>query len=275
MKKKTFVVEKNGKLAALIAEQGFSYNYANKILRNKDAIVDGTRTRENIDIIAGSEITIYYAEESFDERFDKVYEDDNVLVLDKRAGIEVQGENSLEKLTGFKAVHRLDRNTSGIMIMSKNKNAENALLKAFKERTVEKKYIAEVFGSTNFKGEAYTAYLKKDSEKAYCEVCDKPRKGYEEIVTTFKTIKSNPSSSIVECVLGTGKTHQIRAHLAHLGHPIIGDGKYGRGEDNKKFKEKYQKLHAVSLRFKKLDEPLKYLENKIFEKYPSWLKIDN
>lgn len=273
MEKMTIIAKKNDKLLNILCGEGFSYNYASKLLRNKDVRVDGDRVKDNLDIMLGSEITVFYTENGLVSKFEIVYQDENIYIISKKSGIEVEGKDGLEgKLPDAKAVHRLDRNTEGLLVMARNEKAKEALLNAFKAHTVDKKYLAEVIGATDFKGEIYKGYLIKDGEKSLVKVVAKPSRNAEEIATRFKTIKSNPSSSLVECDLLTGKTHQIRAHLAYLGHPIIGDGKYGKNENNKKFKEKSQKLHCFYLKFNKLSSPLEYLNNKIFTKYPEWFK---
>ena len=126
-------------------------------------------------------------------------------------------------------------------------------------------------GASNFNGEK-SAYLVKDSDKSLVKIFDKSVKNSVLIKTILKTLKSNPSSSIVECTLVTGKTHQIRAQLAHLGHPIIGDGKYGRNEDNKKFKKSRQQLHSYYLKLNGLEGKLSYLNGQEFINYPAFFK---
>ena len=272
MEKKVFAARKNDKLANLLTGEGFSYNNAFKMIRNKNVKVDGERVKDNIDVVFGSQITVFYPENSFEKKFETVYEDENIIILNKKAGIEVEGEQSLVSQTGYLAVHRLDRNTSGLLVMAKNEVAKEVLLSAFKERNVEKKYLAEVVGRTNFDGKVQKAYLFKDNKTSFSKISDKKLKNSVEIASAFKTLKSNPVSSIVECTLITGKTHQLRAHLAHLGHAIIGDGKYGKNEYNKKFKEKWQKLHCYHIKFQHLKNPLDYLNGKTFEVYPDWFK---
>lgn len=269
----SFVVDKADKLANILCKKGFSYNYVCKLLRNKDVKIDDIRVKDNVLVENGNKITVFYEKNAFTLPYEIVFEDENILVLDKKAGIEVEGENGLEGIIkGAKAVHRLDRNTEGLMVMAKSKQAYTELLDAFKKHHIVKKYLAEVVGSTDFKGEIYTAFLAKDKEKSEVKIFDSAGKGREKIQTGFKTIKNSATSSIVECVLLTGKTHQIRAHLAHLGHAIIGDGKYGKNENNKKFKKKTQTLYCFYLKLDGFNEDLQYLNNKEFIKMPEWAK---
>ena len=274
MEKLSFINDRQDKLANILCKRGFSYNYVCKLLRNKDVKVDDIRIKDNLMIEQGSQITVFYEASALSQGYEIVFEDDNVIVLDKKTGIEVEGVDGLEgKIAGSMAVHRLDRNTEGLMIMAKNRIAKDILLEAFKNHKITKKYLAEVVGSTAFNGETYKAYLGKDSENSQVRIFANAGKGREEIKTAFKTLKSNPTSSIVECDLLTGKTHQIRAHLAYLGHAIIGDGKYGKNIDNKKFKKKTQQLFCCYLKLNGLNNQLEYLNGKIFQKNPDWLKI--
>lgn len=267
MEKLTFENDKQDKILNILGKRGFSYNYACKLLRNKDVKIDDVRIKDNILIEKGSKIDVFYDKNAQNSLFNIIFEDDNIIVLDKKTGIEVEGKDGLEgKIKGAIAVHRLDRNTEGLMIMAKNKESERILLKAFKNHSITKKYLAEVVGPTSFNGQVYTAYLEKSTEKSLVKIFNNAGKGREEIKTAFKTIKSNPSSSIVECNLLTGKTHQIRAHLAFLGHAIIGDGKYGKNEDNKKFKKKTQQLYCNYIKLDGLDGILSYLNGKEFTK---------
>lgn len=272
MEKMIFIAKREDKLLNLVSEQGLSYNYCSKLLRSKDIRVNGEKVKTNEIVNIGDEICVFYQNDSIKSGFTVIFEDENVLVVSKDAGIEVEGENGLEGKTGCIAVHRLDRNTQGLLIMAKNREAEKELLAAIKNRSIIKKYYAEVVGKTNFKGEAHEAYLEKDNAASLVKIFknkakngEKTGKKREKIVTKFKTIKTSMTSSLVECELVTGKTHQIRAHLAFLGHPIIGDGKYGKNEDNKKFKKKYQQLFCFSLELNGLGEKLSYLNGKKFE----------
>lgn len=263
------------KLSNILLNYGFSYNNINKIIRNKDVRVDGVRTNSDQIVISGQVLTVFVANLPQD-KFKKVFEDENIIVIEKKSGIEVEGEDGLEgKIPGAIAVHRLDRNTEGVLVMAKNKNAEKELSFAIKKQLFEKKYLAEVVGRTNFKGEKYTAFLVKDGKNSLVKIYKNFVQGAVKIETIFKTLKNGTETSIVEAGLITGKTHQIRAHLAFLGNAIVGDGKYGKNEDNKKFKEKKQKLHCYYLKLNGLNGELAYLNGKKFISLPEWAKNIN
>ena len=274
MKKKTIQTAKADKILNILCSEGLSYNYASKILRNKDVLINGIRTKENVMTEKGDEVTYFFEEQGINKKYQIVYEDKNIYLIDKQAGIEVEGEDGLAQKLNALAVHRLDRNTQGLIVFAKNREAQASLLKAFKNHAVEKKYLAEVVGPTSFNGEKYTAYLTKDKDASFVKVSDAPMKNSVEIITTFKTLKSNSSSSVVECGLVTGKTHQLRAHLKFLGHAIIGDGKYGKNSDNKKFKTNTQRLYCFYIKFGALDTPLEYLSQKSFKINKNLIKID-
>lgn len=264
MKKIQINCKKNTKINDFLLNYGFSFGEIQKLLKKKDIRINDEKISCDCEIFAGQVITVFCESEP-KRRFEIVFEDDNIAVINKQQEIEVDGANSIEEQTGFYAVHRLDRNTKGLVVFAKNKTAEKILLNAIKNRKLTKKYIAEVVGSTNFKGEKQIAYLLKDSKEARVKIFKNQVKGALQIQTIFKTIKSNPTSSLVEAELITGRTHQIRAHLAYLGHPIIGDGKYGKNEDNKKFKERYQRLTAYYIKLNGLENELSYLNGKEFK----------
>ena len=273
MERKDINVTKSKRLLVILTDAGFSYNYASKMLRNKDVRVNGFKTTENITVEVGDVVSCFYSQEANSKKYKIIFEDENIYVIEKYAGIETEGKDGLEgEIKGAIAVHRLDRNTQGLLVMAKNKLSENSLLNAFKNHTITKKYIAEVVGQTDFKGETYKAFLQKDKNTAKVKIFGNYVKGSTEIKTIFRTVKKGLQTSLVETTILTGKTHQIRSHLAFLGHAIIGDGKYGKNQDNKKFKEKTQKLYCFYLRLDGLDEPLNYLNKREFVNYPSWYK---
>lgn len=273
MEKLIFKTTKKDKILNILTAKGFSFAYASKLLRNKDIRVEDFKIKENIMVESDSEITVFYDKEALNEvSFEIIYQDENILIINKPSGIEIEGKDGLAEKFKAHAVHRLDRNTTGIVLLAKNIEAKEEFINAFKNHLIEKKYLAEVVGSTNYKDYLMKAYLVKDANLSQVKIFEKPVKNSVEIKTIFNTKKSNPSSSIVECNLLTGRTHQIRASLAFLGHPIIGDGKYGKNEDNKKFKQKTQKLHCFYLKIDKLNGKFNYLNKKDFLCYPNWQK---
>ena len=272
MEKIEIKVKTSDKISNIMLNYGFSYSSINKILRNKDVRVDNVKTSDDEIVYEGQLLTIFTPNMP-NQKFEIVFEDENIVVVNKFSGIEVEGPDGLEgKIPGSIAVHRLDRNTEGLLVMAKNKSAEEILSKAIKKQQFEKKYLCEVVGKTNFKGEKFTAYLVKDSKTSSVKIYKSFVQGAVKIETIFKTIKSGSETSIVEATLVTGKTHQIRAHLAFLGNAIVGDGKYGKNEDNKKFKEKTQKLHCYYLKLNGLDGQLNYLNQRVFIVLPKWAK---
>lgn len=264
MEKTEIKIDKEEKLLKALTGIGFSFSQAMRLIKNKDVLVDNKRVKENVLLKSGNTVTVFYDKASLKEKNIKiVYEDDNVIIVDKPVNIEIEGQGGLcEKLNAL-PVHRLDRNTVGLVILAKNEKSQQILLASFKERKLEKIYQALVYGKTDFDGKVYSAFLKKDEKNARVLITDKKIPGSQEIKNAFKTIENYIDSSLVEIRLITGKTHQIRAHLAHLNHAIVGDGKYGKLQKDK-FKLRYQALACVKLAFGTIDKPLEYLSNQSF-----------
>ncbi len=172
--------------------------------------------------------------------------------------LEFRGGITLTKLVKEKfgrdlePCHRLDKNTKGIVLFAKNKEALKILLEKFKNHEIEKHYIAKVYGIPKEEHKILKDFLFKDAKKNIVYISPVKKMGYQEIITEYKIIEKNKleNTSILEVILHTGKTHQIRAHLAYIGHPIIGDGKYGNGKINRKLKQTKQNLTAYKLIFK-------------------------
>ena len=259
---------------------GLKLNTLYKALRKKNVRVNDIKVSDNVIIHFGDVIKVFIPDEQLLNKnnfsIDIIYEDDNIVVVNKPTQIEVVGENSLTtelckyyNSTSIFPCHRLDRNTTGLVLFAKSKKALNILLDKFKSREIEKHYNALVYEIPRKKEDTLTAYLFKDAKKSLVYISEAPKKGYEKIITSYKVISSNNknNTSLLDINLHTGKTHQIRAHLAYVGYPIIGDGKYGNREINKKFGYKYQQLCSCSLRFCfKTDAGiLNYLNNKKIE----------
>lgn len=269
MIKKEIIVEKEKKLMQILQDYGFSFADINKMLRNKDIKINGKPIKDNVSVSQNDSLVFFYSQDMLDKKYETIFEDEDVYVIYKFAGIEVEGERGLEKiLPNATAVHRLDRNTEGLMVFAKNPESSKKLLSAFKKQMVHKFYIAEVAGKFEARKKVFKAYLLKDSENSSVKIFQQKIQGAVEIETRVEAIKIGSESSLVEVELVTGKTHQIRAHLAFLGYPIVGDGKYGKNEINKKFKQNRQKLASFRLKFDYVG--INGLDFKEFVKMPKW-----
>ncbi len=249
----------------------FTFGYVQKLLKQKDVKLNGKRISKDAEANVDDLISIYIAEDKL-MKIEIIYEDENLVVVFKKRKIETVSETGeidlisvLEKQLNKKlyAVHRLDRNTEGLVIFAKNESVKKSLDNAFKTRTIDKFYLAVVFGKLEKQSDIMTAYLKKNADKSFVEISDNIKPGFEQIKTSYKVIDEREDLSLVEVELLTGKTHQIRAHFAHIGHFIIGDEKYGDSVINKKYKSKYQNLCAYKIIFHfNNDDNLSYLDGK-------------
>ena len=244
-----------------------------KALRKKDIRINEKRISENVIIHENDCIKVFISDELLENKIDLdiIYEDINILVVNKPIDIEVTGENSLttileKKYNFIKPCHRIDRNTTGLVLFAKDQESLDILLDKFKNREIEKHYLATVYGIPKIKSTKLEAFLFKDNKKSLVYISDTPKTGYQKIITSYTVIEENQkdNTSILNIKLETGRTHQIRAHLAHLGYPIIGDGKYGINEINKKFKQKTQLLTSnfIKFNFSTPSGKLEYLNNK-------------
>lgn len=208
---------------------------------HRDVKVDGKRVKPDVRVSAGQVVTVYCMEQTA-SALDVVYEDDDVLLVNKRAGVSVEpdekGGVSLVELAAAHvkrtvpdapppiACHRLDNQTCGLTLLAKNERAASILQDAFRNRTMDKRYICLVRGQMKPPCATCRAYLLKDADAARVTILDHDVPGARPIVTAYETLEAGPVSRL-RVHLITGRTHQIRAHMAALGHPLLGDDVYG------------------------------------------------
>ncbi len=276
MQKIEFEVNSNIELIKAIINElpDFSRHDVEKILENKDVKVNGVRTKENISLNYGDKVVCFYKEKEQKEWFTLVYKDSNIIIVNKRAGIEVVSEKERDLLTFIKqteptavAVHRIDRNTEGLVIFALNNVAEKSLLDAFKNRTeICKKYALLVHGRVDITKIKRTVYLKKVEALSKVWISEVKTSGYDQIATEFDVVEYMGENTLLQATLLTGKTHQIRAHIAYYGYPIVGDNKYGKDSS----KQMCLTANYLAFNFNKKSD-LAYLNCKNFEIIPTWL----
>ncbi len=261
---KSFIAEKPEKLSKALLRLyngGLPYGTLMRLLKNKEIKVNGSRISKDLALSVGDKIEVYF--DGVDSVIipSLIYNNEEVFVFKKPSGITSEDfEKEVQKTyEGAMLCHRLDRNTSGLLVFARGVSYEE-MLKAFKDRTIDKFYYAEVYGEVNPESATLTAYLKKDEKASEVKIYPKQVEGSVKIITEYQTLEKRPESTLLKVKLITGKTHQIRAHLAYIGNFIIGDGKYGKNEVNKRFKAKTQRLVAGELKFNfKKGSPLERL----------------
>ena len=275
-----------------------------KSIRLKKIKVNRKRAEAGTVLLEGDTVQCFLADSFFEGREESgsdlfaikphlniVYEDENIILLDKRPGISVHEDEHSESNTLIMHVlaylaqkgeykpneeqsftpalcNRIDRNTGGIVIAAKTAEALRVMNEKIKLREIDKFYLAAVHGIPERSEATLKGYLLKDEKTNTVRVYDKnPPRSAKNIITKYKVIAKARDTALLEVELLTGRTHQIRAHLAHIGHPLVGDGKYGVNKADRERGYKYQALYSYRLRFAFKGEPtaLEYLNGKEFK----------
>lgn len=253
---------------AISENTDLGYYRIQKLIKARSVKINGMRVGTDMNVNVGDTVHVYFADREKNS-IEVVYRDDNILVVNKASGIEVQGADSLTErinnlLTDVVAapVHRLDRNTMGLVVFALNKTAETELLASFKEREIDKTYQCIVVGTPRPPAAKLKAFLFKDAKKSQVYISDVKQQGYLPVETHYKTLKNLGELTLLEVKPITGRTHQIRAQLAHVRIPILGDGKYGINKINRKYRVKTQLLCCTQITFHFAQGALKYLDGK-------------
>lgn len=280
-----------------------------KYIRIKRIKVNGKRAEISTRLNTGDTVDMYINDEFFDKAPEKydflkasknlniIYEDENIILCDKKAGVLSHPDDNeyIDTLIGrikrylyekgeYKPddehsftpslVNRIDRNTGGIVIAAKNAETLRILNQKMKDRELHKFYLCIVHGELEQKSGTLSGYLVKDESKNKVSVSKKKTENSKEIRTKYKVLDCDGTLSLVEVELLTGRTHQIRAHFASIGHPLLGDGKYGTNAQNKKYGYKKQFLYSYKLVFDFTTDAgiLNYLNHREFAVDDVWFK---
>lgn len=279
-----------------------------KYIRTKYIKVNGKRCEISTRLNEGDTITLYIKDEFFEEpqydtydflkaptKLDIVYEDENIILLNKPTGLLCHPDENyhfdslLARLQHYlydkkeydpkdensfapALANRIDRNTGGIVIAAKNSESLRILNQKIKDRELKKYYLCVVHGSPKRKQATMVDYLEKNEKQNRVYISSKPTPNSKTIKTKYKVLKDFNGMSLVEVELLTGRTHQIRAHMAYIGNPLVGDGKYGTNKINKGTNLKWQALCSYKLEFAYQTDSgvLEYLNGKSFEISDIW-----
>ena len=278
-----------------------------KYIRTKYIKLNGKKCEISSRLNEGDILTLYIKDEFFEEqpdeydflkapvKIDIIYEDENIMLLNKKPGLIVhpdenyhfdsliarvqhylydKGEYEPKKENSFAPalVNRIDRNTGGIVIAAKNAETLRIMNQKVKDRELEKLYLCIAVGIFEKKSDLLTGYLEKNEKQNRVYISKKPTENSKTIKTKYRVLSEKNGLSLLEVDLLTGRTHQIRAHLASIGHPLLGDGKYGKNEINRKMGYKWQALYSYKLSFNFTTDGgiLEYLNGRTFTAPEVW-----
>ncbi len=280
-----------------------------KGIRTKNIKLNRKRCEISTRLAQGDVLELYLSDEFFESTeaeyeflkapkdISVIYEDENILLIDKKNGLVVHEDNDgtvdtlVNRMQHYlyskgeydpadensftpSLCNRLDRNTGGIVIAAKNAESLRILNQKIKDRELQKKYLCITAGVPPKKSDTLTHYLFKDSKSNTVTVSDRKTEKNKTIVTKYRVIKSDGKLSLTEVELLTGRTHQIRAHMAYIGCPLLGDGKYGSNKVNREYGIKTQALYSYKLKFTFSTDGglLEYLNGKEFTAPDVWFE---
>lgn len=297
-------VDKFIQKAAPLLPQSMMY----KGIRTKNIKLNRKRCEISSRLSEGDVLELYLPDEFFGSdaeyeflkapaEIDVIYEDENILLIDKKNGLVVHEDNDgttdtlVNRMQHYlykkgeydpasensftpSLCNRLDRNTGGIVIAAKNAEALRILNQKIKDRELEKRYLCITVGVPKKKSDTLTHYLFKDSKTNTVTVSDKKTPQNKTIITKYKVLKTDGELALVEVELMTGRTHQIRAHMAYIGCPLLGDGKYGSNRVNSAYHIKTQALYSYKLKFSFTTDGgiLEYLNGREFRAKKVWFE---
>ena len=221
--------------------------YYSALIRSGDIRVNGAKVRASVPLKEGDEVT-YYTTPSMEAKPSHrvIYADERLVAVDKFSGVSTE---ALACELSLIPVHRLDRNTCGVLLFARDREGEESLVKLFKERAVQKEYVCICRDNFRRDEDDMTAYIKKDARRSLVTVSRTPSRGSLPMRTQYKVLRRQSGLAEVRVVLHTGRTHQIRAHMAFIGCPVLGDEKYGDERLNAKYALKRQQLCSYRLSF--------------------------